>query len=193
MKKVGFTLSELIVALSIIAVLAAVVVPVVGRFIPDTKKANVLKYYNLINTAIVDLYNDSSNFTRVDCTGIDCYEWNSATSLTGAESFTEYLSNSLDIEDGITPDGLGVNIIDNDGLTVVNIDTEPNRAGISFNADVADPSDLADVDTYIFFINNEGEVSYGDMLTGAYLRNPYKYNDKQTDFETAKELLQEEL
>ena len=56
MKKFGFTLSELVVAVSIIGVASALIVPIVGKIIPDTKKVTVLKYHRLIESAMIDYY-----------------------------------------------------------------------------------------------------------------------------------------
>ncbi len=187
MKKLGFTLSELIIAISIIAISAALVVPIVSKFVPDTKKANVLKYNILINNAIIDLFNDKNNFSENNnCEGLSCYNWEDSSFA----DFSEYLTNKLELdENGISPDGLGITIEgpDENGLTAVRIDTEINNDGVSFNGN----NDLSNVDTYIYLIDNFGNIIAGDALTDAYLRNPYNYNEKQTDLEAALEIYQE--
>jgi len=47
MKKLGFTLSEIIVTLCIIGVVAAITAPLIENLVPDKNKMMVLKYYKM--------------------------------------------------------------------------------------------------------------------------------------------------
>ena len=55
MKKLGFTLSELLAALAIIGVVSAITVPMVSGILPDKNKVNVLKVYKLVNDLNKDM------------------------------------------------------------------------------------------------------------------------------------------
>ena len=49
MKKLGFTLSELLVAIGVVAVGAALVAPTISNIVPDKNKIKVINCYNKIN------------------------------------------------------------------------------------------------------------------------------------------------
>lgn len=65
MKKQGFTISELLVALGIVAVTAAMVVPMFSSIIPDKNKMKVISYYNKINEINQKLLSDKNLFPTV--------------------------------------------------------------------------------------------------------------------------------
>ena len=57
MKKTGFTVSEIVIALAVIGVIATFVTPMVARLFPDKNKAMVLKVHKTvqdINSALLD-------------------------------------------------------------------------------------------------------------------------------------------
>lgn len=67
MKKMGFTLSEIIVALSIVAVVAVISAPLITSLIPDKNKVTVLKVNKILTDVTQELlqdpgyYNDGSS------------------------------------------------------------------------------------------------------------------------------------
>lgn len=66
----GFTLMEIIVVLAVIAALAAVLVPVVFRYIDDAKKAQAQGDASVIAAAISQLYKDTGKWPFcADCGG----------------------------------------------------------------------------------------------------------------------------
>ena len=64
MKKFGFTLSEVMVALSIVGVMAAVVGPAISNLAPDKNKSIYLDYFNKINSTTQKLLADSSIYYK---------------------------------------------------------------------------------------------------------------------------------
>lgn len=58
MKKFGFTLSEVIVALGIIGLVAAITAPMMEGVMPDSNKTKVLKYYKIISEINKEMLND---------------------------------------------------------------------------------------------------------------------------------------
>ena len=58
MIKKGFTLSEMLITLGIIGVIAAVTVPAVVGHLPCKSKINFLKAYNSLTTIISDISSD---------------------------------------------------------------------------------------------------------------------------------------
>ena len=55
MNKKGFTLAEVLIALAIIGVTAAITAPMLSSLMPDKHKAMVLKYYKTITDINKDL------------------------------------------------------------------------------------------------------------------------------------------
>lgn len=84
MKKNGFTLTELLITIGIVGLVATLVTPALRNIMPDKYKFKVLDYYNLIDSAASDLLADKVlyNGLRVtgdvnepfdrDCDGFEC-------------------------------------------------------------------------------------------------------------------------
>ena len=64
MKKYGFTLSELLVAMAIIGIAAAIAAPAITKMMPDRNKSKVLKYYTTINNITTDLLSNENIYYR---------------------------------------------------------------------------------------------------------------------------------
>ena len=60
MKKIGFTLAELIIALSIIGVTAILVAPIVVNLMPDTNKVKVINHYTQLSSAVNQILSDEN-------------------------------------------------------------------------------------------------------------------------------------
>ncbi len=67
MKKFGFTLSEIIITLGIIGIVAAITAPMIDGIMPDKNKAMVLKYYKIINDITTELLNNPAIYRNVNC------------------------------------------------------------------------------------------------------------------------------
>lgn len=76
MKKHGFSMAELLVALTIIAVGAAILIPSYLALRPDKYKFKVLSYYNAVNNVTENLLENSAIYFRdadgSDCNGLGC-------------------------------------------------------------------------------------------------------------------------
>ena len=198
MKKLGFTLAELIMTLSIIGVTAAMIAPAVTNIVPDAKKAKVLKYNTQLNKIVNDLFNHKkicrqtvqedplTGVPEVTPRGIACVT-NPATN--SYINFDEYLSDELNLNGNRYQDNSTwtFNGTDENGYTVT-IDTEPDRDGCSYSNACNEPRQI---DTFIFRINQDGAVRAGDALTDAYLKNPLKLTNREEDLDKAAELVNE--
>ena len=64
MKKFGFTLAEVLTALSIVGVMTAIVAPTVTNLAPDKNKAIYLDYFNKISNTTQKMLSDSSVYYK---------------------------------------------------------------------------------------------------------------------------------
>ena len=62
MKKQAFTLSEILISLTIIGVVAAITSPLISGIIPDKDKVAVLKVYKTVTELNQTLLNDKESF-----------------------------------------------------------------------------------------------------------------------------------
>ena len=216
MKKTGFTVSEIVIALAVIGVIATFVTPMVARLFPDKNKAMVLKVHKTvqdINSALLDntsLYYAQSNVAPLNN--------GSATFFINPKNVTVHPGvgfNSTLETFGRTPNVSGSGkylALLTDNLELVS-DSLKNNQGIGsfrtrdglywsfnylhFTIDVngnnspncSYTANCPRPDQYKFLIDvNNGNVLPNDPLTEAYLSNPDKMNDKANDFATAKNI-----
>lgn len=59
MKKYGFSLSEILVALAVVGIVAAIITPMSSAILPDKNKVEVLKAYNALSETTQNLLNNS--------------------------------------------------------------------------------------------------------------------------------------
>ena len=62
MKKSGFTLAEILIALTIVGVVAALVAPSLHNLLPNRDKVNFLRVYNGIATVAEEIIEDSDYY-----------------------------------------------------------------------------------------------------------------------------------
>ena len=211
MKKRGFTLSELIIALGIIAVAAALVGPVVTKIVPDKAKLKAVENYRTISD-ITNYMLESKNLYFVqyelnedgrlvpNCEGLGCEGSliDPAPEDVGIEGPTKFgrlfckLYGAEDIGVGdnevsmqargaswtITRQELGRYRIEVD----INGDNEGRNC--SYSGDC-----VRNVDTFVYNIDKNGNVTPGDALTDSYLANPTNMHVKAEDYERAAEYL----
>ena len=113
-----------------------------------------------------------------DCEGVACFG-----------NFAERLGRTIGLDDNTleTPDGSLWDIEENNNNTcTVSIHTRPVKSNCSYSANC---NTARDVDTFVFRIDNLGNVSAGDALTDAYLRNPLQTGNRKEAFATAQSYL----
>lgn len=205
MKKLGFTLSEVIITLGIIGIVAAITAPMIDGIMPDKNKAMVLKVYKTVSDINKELLNDRSLYIiQENCQGLDCLgKPSNPTCNKGDENdwlygtpakYSMLLSDSLHC-DGREPIGnQGAKFRTSDGIyweikriageeKIIINGTDPVGDGCSWGANGCEkPNEFS------FIVQNNGHISGDDPLTKAYLENPYKLNDKKKDYARAKEI-----
>lgn len=116
MKKLGFTLSELIVTLSVVGIVSAITVPMVSGLLPDKDKVNVLKVYKLVNDLNREMLNTPGLYFQSgdvaedgetpsnQCVGLACDEMplippfnNIDDAIMGTNKYARLLFRHLDI------------------------------------------------------------------------------------------------
>ncbi|MBQ7765033.1 type II secretion system protein [bacterium] len=218
MKKFGFTLAELIIALSIIGVTSILVAPTVVNLMPDSNKAKVIKYYtqlsSAVNTILSDenIYrpyqaiqgndvvmqneftslNDNNNIIVCGPLGLSCLD-NVPQNNEQPTNFPDFLRDRLGLVDDMT--------VDNSFWDIQYIPRESREMSYSVEITIRedengclygeDGCDISDVNRFRFIIENYGSVVAGDPLTDAYLRNQLNMNSKKEDIETANRLIEE--
>lgn len=214
MKKLGFTMAELLVTLAIVAIAAAITAPIIDNIIPDKNKAKVLKVYKTLSEINNEILNDPSLYmSDGSCEGTDCRQApldpNYASS-TGIYKYPTLVMSRLDIDRSTfwgnimatftTKDGIWWQFVPiqngaNSGKYGVIIDLDSNITSVtSLGSDTTGGNQTYSAtckkpDRFSFLIEKNGLVVPSDKLTQAYLMNPNKLNDKKTDYAKAKELL----
>ena len=211
MLKKGFTLSELLVTLVVVAIASVVLAPAITDIVPDKNKKKVIDAYNLISEinqkllSSTNLYYDISEIEpdgniKAVCIGLEC------------ENKPEKMDDSYDPDDfsGNTKYrslfylAKGESVLNNDSLVMsdgslwnitrisdsgeydISIDVNGANEGknCSYSGDCRN-----NPDTYIFYIDRYGRVSGKDPLTQAYLKNPTNMHNKRDDYEEASNIL----
>lgn len=210
MKKNGFTLVEVLIALTIVATVAAVTAPLVSNFIPDKDKVLVLKAYKTLMDINDDLLSDKSlylqeplNQNEQPCVGLECTqspsnpEFRDNIIYQGDSKYRELLKTKMEATDEnddangnpvfSTPDGILWIIEDRTRKITIDVDRN-NNDDCTFEDDGCDK-----VDRFVFNVTPRGHVLGDDALTRAYLANPDKLSDRKHDYNVANnELYSEE-
>lgn len=204
MKKRGFTLSELLIALGIVAVTAAMVGPIFSSVIPDKNKIKVINYYNKINEINQKLLSNTNFYYtiyRIDENGEKVVQIppnldNQKKPLEQPSFMQDTLSgdskyprlffytlnastdnnSEVKLEDG----SLWTCKKQDSGDYTFTIDTDGKKGkNCSYER-----TNCKIPDKFIFKVDENGAVTAGDALTDAYLTNMTK-NDQKADKELA--------
>lgn len=199
MKRKGFTLSELIVALGIIGVVAAVAAPMINGIIPDKDKVLVLKVKRELSLINSDLLNNPTYYPKYDSTGTKkigldntdiSSDWPSSMDYTASNKYPLLVASQLSLTGDPATDGEKIIIFrTNDGLSwkfdtttappyILTVDKDGFYVGKNSSA-------VKNADQFVFNIDTRGNVTGADALTRAYLNNPHKLNDRKADYKAA--------
>ena len=207
MKKQAFTLSEILISLTIIGVVAAITSPLISGIIPDKDKVAVLKVYKTVTELNQTLLNDKSLYFRnnSDCVGFGCAErpFNPNFNDARFQNDGKYINLLVEhLELSIPPVGQMANgqgeFTTVDGITwnfndfnrspngetletTFEIDVDNNGGDCAFGDGCVNP------DRFSFRVDERGRVTGADPLTRAYLANPNKMNDRKNDYAAARE------
>ena len=200
MKKLGFTLAEIIIAVAVVGAIAAVSIPLVNTVIPDGKKVQVLKTYKQLISLNQELLSSPSIYVESNgCTGLDCTQeplgWSPANEILKdyVQGDTKYIAIladflnatefdfSSEVPNFTTRDGVvwSLSKEDEDDLYILTIDID------SSGDDCIHSDECENPDQFKFLINPMGKVFGGDSLTITYLANPHKLSDRKNDFKNS--------
>lgn len=189
MKKHGFTLSETIIALGVIGIIAAITAPLLNNIIPDKDKITVLKNYKIISDIHNEIKQDPQLWRN---TAQDKGGW---VFLAGNNRYYDVVLEQLqttedsknDIERGIEFDTIDgnhweVEEADSDYATIIIDLMNPKKQRCTY-----DVNSCQKPGQFRFLIDaNTLNIQPGDPLTAAFLANANKLNDKKADYQTAK-------
>lgn len=201
MKKSGFTLSELLVALAVVGIVAAIVSPIINNILPDKNKVAVLKLHKLITDLNEQLLDNPTYYYALKdakCEGLACTDAAlDDTTIKTTHKYSKLLQKHLQLKKTgttsfTTIDGYVWKFSNSSAnfahktnkYAILEIDTDPSRAGST----IYSSTNTKKIDTFRFKINPDGSVEGDDSLTKAYLRNPHKLNDRKADYDVAKSL-----
>ena len=182
MKKFGFTLAELLVSLTVIAIAATMMASLSGNLMPDKNKVKVLKFHSAISNALESMFNNENlyhpgqriegNQVVASCEGVECFEnFRGLLFERVPESFMGGTWNIVENEDG--------------NNYTITLDVNPNNNGqTSYTAEV----DVRDIDSFVLNLDKYGELTPGDNLTRAYLENPLNLKSRKEDLAKAESL-----
>ena len=212
MKKIGFTLAELLVTIAIVGIVASITLASMHRIMPDKDKGMVLKAYKTLMDINKDILEDPSlyviggriNGTPTICNRVlACTErpLDPDTKYTGCEGANKYIRLVMDrmvIAQSIsntnparfiTSDGMeyrlqGTSTNTNDIHYTLTLDTRnPSRQNCVYNSSTCPNPRL-----FTFNITPDGFIEPTDNLSRAYLMNPSDLSDRDADLQRASEL-----
>jgi len=209
MKKFGFTLAEILIALSIVGIVSALTAPTIVNIIPDRNKVTLLNLVNTISELNQNLLgNQDIYFVPRDqdgkptCYGFGCTDKPLTSEFTywGNSKYISFVEYYLS-RDGETSavaskefkctsktkchfvSKLGTaddgKPILNTELTITILPDKGSKNCYYSSSCKKSPNQ------YRLFIDTFGSIKPADPLTEAYMRNPLNMNQRKKDYETA--------
>lgn len=197
MKKNGFTLSELLITMGVIAIVAAITAPLLSGLVPDKDKVQVLKIYKTIVTSNQELLEDSSLNWSQDAQGELCTKGLLCTGIPYAPKYldsqkygSEYkyrylLADKLSLIEGpnegnpftfTTADSVEWAIEQTDDSNhIITIKLNNKGDDCTYSTACKKPAKFA------YRVDSDGRVYGNDPLTEAFLNNKFKLNDRKKD------------
>ena len=185
MKKFGFTLAELLVSLTVIAIAATMMASLSGNLMPDKNKVKVLKFHSAISNALESMFNNENlyhpgqriegNQVVASCEGVECFgNFDDFQNLLIARVPQSFMGGTWDIAENENHTGY-----------IITLDIDPNNATqTSYTTEV----DVRDIDSFVLNLDKYGELTPGDNLTRAYLENPLNLKSRKEDLAKAESL-----
>lgn len=201
MKKLAFTMPELIITLAIIGVAASIAAPVMTNIMPDKYKLKALEYYNMIDAATEEFLSneavyyapDADHDGLPDCEGLFCESvplispYNNA-NINGDLKYCYLLGVKLGLSGAVTDtdsrtysDGSVWSCQREDNATENNyrikIDVDPSNSDncIFVTGTCETP------DTFVIRVDNAGNATAADAMLEAYLQNRLNMHAKKED------------
>lgn len=194
MKKFGFTLMEVIVALGIIGVVAAITAPVLENLVPDKDKIAVLKAYKIITDINSEIMEDPSVWQTTSQEGNFGYIVSRNNQYV---KYSDIIKPYLNIEPGSAIEnsrGCEFNTTDGNNWSIVELDQHKAAIYIDFNDEKKgrcmynrNNCEKPGIFSFLVYAEPSLKAMPGDPLTAAYLANSNKLNDKKADYKTARE------
>lgn len=204
MKKNGFTLSELLIALGVVAVASALMAPQITKIMPDKAKLKVISINSKIEQETDRLVSNDAIYWCDDNSvqGLACEgqamtrELNNAM-YSGNDKYKNLMVHYLDLtEDNSLA---GFTHVSSDGVYwnfQRNADASGNLENVIITIDIngeKGPNSIfgqnnitKNNDRFRFNVDEYGNVSPADALTAAYIsKNNTKFNDKKGDRQRA--------
>ena len=209
MRKLGFTLAEVLISLTVVGVVSALTVPLVSNLIPDKDKINVLNTYNKIAKLTQNLLEDpTAYYPEISTSGsvIRAGLFSPTGPKEGTAIIEAYPNNlsKLITESNATDDGNWTYSFECDKdikcqFHVPQSKMEEN-AKFGYDFDIillyknkANPcaysASCPKPDKYSFEIDNWGNITPVDPLSQAFLLNQLNMSQKKEDYAKAKEIL----
>ena len=209
MKKFGFTLAEVLIAVAILGVVTAVTLPIIHKLIPDKEKGMVLQAYKTITEINSNILNDPGLYmlnTRIEGTNTDCTAIMACTSkpvdgehetgYSGADKYPHLLSDNLTLSRSYNKSQSAYDFATVDGLnwTIYANNTDSNNPDYLVILDTGNPArencvynknTCKNPRNFQLRINANGEVTYADNLTRVYLENTDSLTDRNADLAKA--------
>ena len=190
MKKNGFTLPELLIAMAIIAVVSALLAPTIHGFMPNKEKVKFFKAYNALLRVNDDLlHNPSIYASDGTCEGLACVaapDDPDYSSYSGMDKYINLLAKFLETDKDygklsnggnfVTADNIGWTVsMQNDYTTNITIKVTQRASDCVFSANCTKPNQFQ------LKVDKDGNVSGTDKMSQAFLANPKNMNSKITD------------
>lgn len=199
--KNGFTLSEVMVTIGILGVLAALLVPAIVNNAPDNNKVMYKKAYHLLEQSVGNLINDDVNYPedvtgncKIGTTTVNCGFNNTTATVNGANNkFCYLLADSMNTVGAVncagpgtfeTTDGIKWTVgsptfatIDQNVYENITIDVNAAKAGCSKDSSINTCSASASPDTFVIGVRYDGKIRIGssagaDPYAESILSNP---------------------
>ena len=215
MKKSGFTLAEILIALTIVGVVAALVAPSLHNLLPNRDKVNFLRVYNGIATVAEEIIEDSDYYYGSSpngaCMGFACDSdvLNKGMLTRANESYAGIAKHQCLISDRLNVDkranACNPGSQENRFSPISGIVVTMNTVNIQNNYLTNITVDMGDENVYHLYMDNWGKLACGrfiqrdnetitvtidenDAIAQAYLNNRLKLNHKTEDSQNAEGL-----